>query len=305
MNKQILDQFKARAHDVQLPESVRRSILTETAGEKDPSPRRRGITRRAAVGVGLGALGTAAALLALSVVAKPEDEPGNGTGGSWFALRAYAEGVSQGSDTVLTSAIHPANSLGGSPESGWYVARSIDLACTGANISNVTYALEGDCLSPSGQPGEPFTEPLAWLDALYSNRDELSPGDEVPDNGGSPLGFTVPYDELAADERSFNRQIWTCFPTDERVDAAWKRAESDGAAEEDYLRYLVLLERRSADILARITFSLTATFTDGSTLTKRYGIAPRDDFDEACLAFYSDFDATSTPELFVITELEP
>lgn len=304
MNKQTLDQFRAHARDVRLPEGVRRSVLAEATAEKGRDSRRRGITRRAAVGVGLGALGTAAALLALSVVTRPDERQGDGAAGNWFALRAYAEGTSQGSDTVLSSFIGTASSMGGGDDGSWYTARSIDLACAGSNIASVTCALEGDRVSAVGQPDDPVTEPWVWLDALYNHRDRIGQGEALPSGGDSFTSFTVAFDDLAADEEDFNRQIWVTFPTDDEVEAASTRAHADGSTDEDYARYQALLERRSANVLAGVTFSLTATFADGSTLTKRYGIAPRDDFDEVCLAHYENPEATSDPQLFVITELD-
>ena len=104
MNKQAFDQFKQRARNVQLPDDVRDNVLSEMGAEKSRSPRRHSVTRRAVVGVGLGAIGTAAALLVASIVTRPsEGDPSGAAGNCWFALRAYAEGVEQDDGSLLAA----------------------------------------------------------------------------------------------------------------------------------------------------------------------------------------------------------
>ena len=296
MNKQAFDQFKQRARNIQLPDDVRDNVLSEIGAEKSRSPRRRSITRRAAVGVGLGSIGAAAALLAATIVTRPDaDTPASASTGNRFALRAYAEGMPQGGSTVLAQqSISPAGSLGGSGSDGWYAAHGIDLTCEGSGIESITYAIEGDYVSEEGQPREGLSTRAVWLDALYSHPDQAEASVAYPDHGGTHTSFTVSYEEQAADEGNFNRQIWTSFPDDKELAAV--RAEREEKYPVGYMadltwnqaleyvrlqnRWILLLEKRSGELLAQTVLVMMATCTDGSTLTRRYVIAPREDFEQ-------------------------
>ena len=299
MDRHTLEQFRTRARRVALPEDVRESVLDEIRvekGERARGPRRprrpqRSMTRRAAVGAGLAVLGSAAALLALSVIVRPGEDDPAAAEGNWFALKAYADAISQGENTVLAQrSISLAGSLGGSESSGWYAAHSIDLRCEGANIDRIDYTLEGEFVSPEGQPDEEFTENAVWFDAQYSRPYEVGEGEAYPDHGGAGAGFSVSYEGQQADEDSFNRQVWTSFPTDDEMRAARAAEDAlpiDVATLEDEVarwqahnRFLLVLERRSADILAQTTLVMTVTFTDGSEQVKRYRISPAEDFEE-------------------------
>ena len=299
MDRHTLEQFRTRARRVALPEDVRESVLDEIRAEKGerardprrPQRPRQSMTRRAAVGAGLAVLGGAAALLALSVIVRPGEGAPAEAEGNWFALKAYADGVSQGERTVLAQrSISLAGSLGGSEGSGWYAAHSVDLRCEGANIDRIDYALEGEFVSPEGQPDEEFTENAVWFDAQYSRPYEVGEGEAYPDHGGAGAGFSVSYEGQQADEDSFNRQVWTSFPTDDEIRAARAAEDAlpiDAATLEDEVarwqvhnRFRLVLERRSADILAQTTLVMTVTFTDGNEQVKRYRISPAEDFDE-------------------------
>ena len=323
MDRHTLEQFRTRARRVALPENVRASVLDEIGiekGERARSPRRqrqprRGITRRVAVGAGLAVLGSAAALLALSVIVRPGEGAPAEAEGNWFTLKAYADGVSQGERTVLAQrSISLAGSLGGSESSGWYAAHSIDLRCEGANIYRIDYALEGEFVSPEGQPGEEFTENAVWFDALYSRPYEVGEGEAYPDHGGAGAGFSVSYEGQQADEDSFNRQVWTSFPTDDEIRAARAAEDAlpiDAATLEDEVarwqahnRFLFALERRSADILAQTTLAMTVTFADGSEQVKRYRISPSEDFDETYQG-YLDSQARNGAILSYYRDVEP
>ena len=273
------------------------------------------MTRRAAVGAGLAVLGGAAALLALSVIVRPGEGAPAEAEGNWFALKAYADGISQGEGTVLAQrSISLAGSLGGGDNSGWYAAHSIDLRCEGTNIDRIDYALEGEFVSPEGQPEEGFTGSAVWFDALYSRPYEVGEGEAYPDHGGAGAGFSVSYEEQQADEENFNRQVWTSFPTDDEIREA--RAAKDAlpidaaSLEEEVARWQALnrfrfvLERRSADILAQTTLVMTVTFADGSEQVKRYRISPSEDFDEA-YQDYLDREARSSAVLSYYRDVEP
>ena len=273
------------------------------------------MTRRAAVGAGLAVLGGAAALLALSVIVRPGEDAPAAAESNWFALKAYADGISQGESTVLAQrSISLAGSLGEGDNSGWYAAHSIDLRCEGANIDRIDYALEGEFVSPEGQPEEGFVGNAVWFDALYSRPYEVGEGEAYPDHGGAGAGFSVSYEEQQADEENFNRQVWTSFPTDDEIREA--RAEKDAlpidaasldeemARQQALNRFRFVLERRSADILAQTTLVMTVTFADGSEQVKRYRISPSEDFDEA-YQDYLDREARSSAVLSYYRDVEP
>lgn len=351
MDRHTLEQFRTRARRVTLPDDVRESVLDEIRiekGERARGPRRprrpqRSMTRRAAVGAGLAVLGSAAALLALSVIVRPGEGDPAAAGDNWFALKAYADGLSQGESTVLAQrSISLAGSLGGSESSGGYAAHSIDLRCEGANIDRIDYALEGEFVSPQGQPNEGFTGSAVWFDALYSRPYEVGEGEAYPDHGGAGASFSVSYEEQQADEESFNRQIWTSFPGDDEIREARTARDAfsmDSASLDEEVayqqalnRFRFVLERRSADILAQTTLVMTVTFADGSEQVKRYRIAPSEDFDEtyqdyldrqarnaAILSYYRDDEpkpeeyleaqeasdelSSNWPDLYTITEI--
>ena len=320
MDRHTLEQFRTRAHRVTLPDDVRESVLDEIRvekGERARGPRRtrRSMTRRAAVGAGLAVLGGAAALLALSVIVRPGEDAPAAAESNWFALKAYADGISQGESTVLAQrSISLAGSLGEGDNSGWYAAHSIDLRCEGANIDRIDYALEGEFVSPEGQPEEGFVGNAVWFDALYSRPYEVGEGEAYPDHGGAGAGFSVSYEEQQADEENFNRQVWTSFPTDDEIREA--RAEKDAlpidaasldeemARQQALNRFRFVLERRSADILAQTTLVMTVTFADGSEQVKRYRISPSEDFDEA-YQDYLDREARSSAVLSYYRDVEP
>ncbi len=323
MDRHTLEQFRTRARRVALPEDVRESVLDEIRvekGERARGPRRtrrtqRSMTRRAAVGAGLAVLGGAAALLALSVIVRPGEDAPAAAESNWFALKAYADGISQGESTVLAQrSISLAGSLGEGDNSGWYAAHSIDLRCEGANIDRIDYALEGEFVSPEGQPEEGFVGNAVWFDALYSRPYEVGEGEAYPDHGGAGAGFSVSYEEQQADEENFNRQVWTSFPTDDEIREA--RAEKDAlpidaasldeemARQQALNRFRFVLERRSADILAQTTLVMTVTFADGSEQVKRYRISPSEDFDEA-YQDYLDREARSSAVLSYYRDVEP
>lgn len=341
MNKQTFDRFRARARAVRLPDDVSDRVLLAPQAEKD-LPRRRSLTRRAAVGAGLGVLGAAAALLAASVVLRPDERDPAAPAGNWFALRAYAEGLEQGEGVVLAQrSISLAGSISGTEDDWLYTAHSIDLSCEGSGIDQITYAIEGDYVREEGQPPMDRSEKAVWLGALYSHPDQVSEGEAYPSDNGTPTSFTVSYDGQAAEADSFNRQVWTCFPSDDEIVACspWVMREQGDSFDDELAsmrlmaHWRLLLERRSAELLAQTTLVMTVTFTDGSEQTKRYAIAPREDFDEvyqayldeesrysALRSYYADaaekpdeyyeaerfFDGADSkwPDLYTITELD-
>lgn len=319
MDRHALERFRARARKVALPEDVRESVLDEIRieeGERARGPRRprrerRGVTRRSFVRAGAVAAGGAVAFLGANALVNHLA----GRRGNWFALKAYADGISQGESTVLAQrSISLAGSLGGSESSGWYAAHSIDLRCEGANIDRIDYALEGEFVSPEGQPYEGFIGSAVWFDAQYSRPYEVGEGEAYPDHGGTGAGFSISYEEQQADEDGFNRQVWTSFPTDDEIREARAAGDAlpiEAASLEDEMarrqadnRLRFVLERRSAEILAQTTLVMTVTFADGSEQVKRYRISPSEDFDET-FQDYLDSQARNGAILSYYRDVEP
>ena len=319
MDRHALERFRARARKVALPEDVRESVLDEIRidrGERARGPRRprrerRVVTRRTFVRVGAVAAGGVVAFLGANALVNHAA----GKRGNWFALKAYADGISQGESTVLAQrSISLAGSLGGSESSGWYAAHSIDLRCEGANIDRIDYALEGEFVSPEGQPYEGFIGSAVWFDAQYSRPYEVGEGEAYPDHGGTGAGFSISYEEQQADEDGFNRQVWTSFPTDDEIREARAAGDAlpiEAASLEDEVarrqadnRLRFVLERRSAEILAQTTLVMTVTFADGSEQVKRYRISPSEDFDETFQG-YLDSQARNGAILSYYRDVEP
>ena len=69
-------------------------------------------------------------------------------------------------------------------------------------------------------------------------------------------------------------------------------------------RFLFVLERRSADILAQTTLVMTVTFADRSEQVKRYRISPSEDFDET-YQDYLDSQARNGAILSYYRDVEP
>lgn len=303
MNRQDIDQFQAHARKVSLPSHVKGAVLDKLADSgatSEPSPRpRQLVTRRAVIGTGLGLAGAAAALLALSVITRP-DPIGDPTaaGGNFFALTAYAEGAPYGDSVIAKQMVGPAGSRGES-SSGWYAARTLNFAVTGTGIKTITYRLEGDVVAPATSVPDddtPLDKPVAYFDSLPKNRGEIDSGEALPDGGGTYDSFTVDYASQADDQNAFNRQIWTFFPTDDEIETLSQQKDAlyearDGSYESELAAakasnaFWSLIERRSVDVLAQITLALDVTFENGDTQTKRYAIGTRDDYEDVVAEF--------------------
>lgn len=320
--QQNINEFKTLAKNVRLPESVQSNVLdatrkaSATAAQGQRSRQPRVFTRRTALRMGALAAGTAVAFLGLSLLSRPHDtDPGAAGPNNTFTLRAYAEGIPQGDNTVLAQkSISMGGSSGGSKDSGWYMAHNIDLTCQGVGITTISYSIEGDYVSETGQPPENSPTRAVYLDASYRHPYEIGEGESTPDDGGTPSGFTVSYEGQEADDADFNRRIWTHFPNDEelvechipleQVYSAKSTYEEELAAVQANDAFRFLLEKRSSEILAQTTLVMTVTFEDGSTQTKRYVIAPIPDFDEV-LQSYFDADTEISAYLSFYQDAEP
>ena len=304
MNRQDIDRFQAHARKVSLPGHVRDAVLdrlSDSDAASEPSRRpRRLVTRRAVIGTGLGLAGAAAALLALSVITRP-DPSGSpaAAGGNFFALTAYAEGTPYGEGSVIAKQMVGPSGSRGESSSGWYAARTLNFNVTGAGIKTITYRLEGDVVAPATSvpdEGTPLDRPVAYFDSLPRNRDDIDAGEALPDGGGTYDSFTVDYASQSDDQSAFNRQIWTFFPTDDEIETLDQQMnallekrdgsyESELEAQRASSAFWSHIERRSVDVLAQVTLALDVTFENGDTQTKHYAIGTRDDYDDVVAEF--------------------
>lgn len=297
-DRQLEQELKALAGKVRLPQEVRESIEVEILKERDKEPVSTGrlITRRHLLWGGAASAGIAAALLGLAILGRPrQGNPGSATAGSDnpFVLRAYAEGVPQGDGSVLTTKfIGTLGSASAMDDGRWYASRDIDLTCEGDGIASIEYSLSGPHVSQAaGQNEEDQT--AVGFDALYNG--EVGENEAIPDGNGTASSYTVTYDGQADDERAFNRTLYVMFPADDELSEAaelsrqlydatgftrppsWE--EAVGQAESN-VALSKLLERRSAEILASATLTMTAHLDEGGMQIHAYSIAPREDFDE-------------------------
>lgn len=259
-------------------------------------------------------------------------------------LRAYAEGMPQEDGSVLTTRFISTLGSSGTTDTGtWYASRDIDLTCMGDGIESIEYSLSGPNASRVG--GQNATgQAIVRFDALYNG--ETGENESLPENNGTATSYVVTYDGQAADERAFNRTLYAEFPTDDALDAAealsqqmseiglseptWEEAVQQAEA---YIALHRLLEKRSADLLASTTLTMTAHLQGGGVQSHAYSISLREDFDSildewldsqveptAAINCYRDgpdhtddyaaaqerlqYIYSQPPNLFVLTELE-
>ena len=327
MDKHTLEQFRARARRVSLPEDVRESVLDEIRvekGERARGPRRprreqRVVTRRTFVRAGAVAAGGVAAFFGANALMNHL----TGEKNNWFALTAYAEGTEgpNGSRLALgeTFGGHISWAGGVDPESDGddllMVHTELNLSCTGNNVDTLTYQLEGDSV---GTSADVYFKPGIWI--FQSDHE-----------GSGPVAhFTVDYD--SQDTQSLQAlltgrlayyAIYANIPVpDDLVPVFLELQETEGT-EEDSSRLLELMnqvEVRAAELfaeeLAKTTLVMTATFNDGSEQTKRYSFSPREDYTQIYAdylkedweAYLAGDDACRTeltqnpPSLYLITE---
>ena len=188
------------------------------------------------------------------------------------------------------------------------VAYRFNLSCIGTNVESLTYTLEGDRVL------------FYTCTSTPQNKGEIA---SVEERGKS---FTIPYDEQRTDPTKTWRALRASFPLEGELANLYDAVTSDfysGTRDWDteaHDRLNIMTLRKYANIIAQSYLTVTATFTDGSTQTKVYVIAPVDNLEEIMRAHTaalraqsaaldeSTSDPTScepipTPQLFTLTEL--
>lgn len=290
--RRTVDELRSLMRQVHLPGAVRENVLLEAAHPDVAEPtgastkRRRLITRRSALRLGLAAASVAATFVGLSMHGVPhkgEQAPKEAGSGS-FVLVAYAEGTRQDDEVILSVDDFGTKSSSWSEgdEGSLGVSRSLSLNCTGNAIKELAYSLEGAfaCLPQDDETSRSYV----FFDAIAKG--PLHEYGEA-DAGSSCTNFTLAYDQLAQDKESFGRSVRAHFPASAELTSALQSFKQYDPTREDSRspdairayceanRTVALYsEKTYAELLSQTPLVITATFEDDSTKTKRYVIAP-------------------------------
>ncbi|WP_147269875.1 MULTISPECIES: hypothetical protein [Paraeggerthella] len=307
MKQSNWDEYRSLMNDVELPDRVHarvmREVRKEHAAETGPKPRPRPRARRtqpsfafkAAVAAFCAVALTTGVAFASGMVELPEqlfsfnqlsDKPNS------FTLEAYAAEGSEGGDTVLLDSslfrggggysgswYNPADGTFWGPEWAGYKF-AFNLKCSGQNIESLTYEIEGDrsyfeFLDPT-MSSIPLEEREGDGKAFHYRKSfTVGYGEQWDPNGEFKhlyknqivhlyVGFPLPQDAIDA-----MHHITTIEHTDDLTKLLDTAVET-GAAREI-----------SASLL-----TVTATFSDGTSQSKAYAIAPIDTFAEAYSTFW-------------------
>lgn len=200
----------------------------------------------------------------------------------------------------------------------------MNLTCTGQGITHLAYSIEGEGISFMALD---WSEGTSHPDVSSPERFEVDYNDQNPEglhreivvNLASPAML-----EIDARMMELSQKIHDMEEGEERsaLEAQWDELNAhyiqlhnefyrNPSSENDDMAWIVGKEIEAAQKLANATLSVTATFTDGSTATKRYRIAPVENFEQAIRAFfetsftpnYDENDPQVTTPLFTIAEI--
>lgn len=305
--------------------------------------RRRAVPSAAKVLVGA----LAAAVMAGAIVAVPALLPGTlgGWGGSGagapassladqFGLALYADADEGGQTVSIATAdegIVPVGSEGGPRPSA--LSYQLNLACVGEGIESVTYAIDGEDVSfelmemktledgtfvPSTYaPSQEFT-----LDYANQQPENLRRSIKVDLRTPEERDWRARLDDILARREAATDPVELEALNNEVIELSNEQndrinGEFDALPQGDDARHAAMDELffeascEAAQKIGRATLSATATFTDGTTLTRRYRIAPVENFEQVFADRMAanreqgcpDDDPRLTVPLFEITEL--
>lgn len=273
------------------------------------------------IGVGLLAAGPISAALGQGggIVSAPTD--------NFFQMTAFAdEGTDQTNGPVTLSAedfLIMRSSVGyvfhsDTGETDLNQAKAsrsynLDLTCTGDNVTSMTYELQGE--------GVKF---FNW-ELTYEGSGATSDGPTITGaKGDNNNSFTVDYSEQDIDTaEAVHHEIYLNYLLDDAQKALWDKLNAahpqnktprDSLSEAELApireasdRLDLALAQHDAEIMANARLVLTATFSDGTTQTKTYRIAPVDDFETAYRAYLDtrfDGEGTAAPDRPVLYTIE-
>lgn len=249
-------------------------------------------------------------------------DAGSATGpseGNWFSLKAYAdEPDAPANETreLAVESLSPAAHQGGYSYGMSSAEYLFDFSIAGSSIDSVTYAIDGgpipsiiDVMEGDGITWEyvAFRQTIVILDSEASRR--AKEGNEQ----GYFSSFTVDYDDqgshVGTREDPLRRTICIRLRAPEEAAELFEAASAAPGGSDEQLslgaeaNYACACE--AARRLGEAPLSVTATFVDGTTQTKRYRIAPIDGFEDRFRAWFEHNDPVGTPDnpLFTITEI--
>lgn len=234
---------------------------------------------------------------------------------------SVAEAAETGQSVELTcdeSGIMPAGS------GGTMFRHQMNLTCTGQGITHLVYSIEGEgisfmALDWSEGTSHPDVSSPERFEVDYNNQNPEGLHREIVVNLATPAML-----EIDAQMMELSQKIHDMEEGEERsaLEAQWHELNIQSiqlsnefynhpSPESDSSDWIVAKENEAAQKLANATLSVTATFTDGTIATKRYRIAPVENFEQAIRAFfetsftpnYDENDPRITAPLFTITEI--
>ncbi|MDY3981485.1 hypothetical protein ACTQZK_10635 [Paraeggerthella sp. LCP19S3_G8] len=189
---------------------------------------------------------------------------------------------------------------------------NLNLTCTGSNIASLTYRIEGEGVSFNNwQLTEAAHEAKPDIGTVMATNDQSSE-------------FTIPYENQdMSSTDSLHHEIYLNYTLDGALIDAWNECKAV-TSQNTYSGGFIPEDQRVASVKARETLDLalalhdatviskaklilTATFTDGSTQSKTYRLAPVDNFEQAYSEYLESRRAASeanTPRFPVLYTLE-
>lgn len=314
MSRMHIDEFRSLTKKAQLPAATKRGIEQGMQQEATSTPSRRTtrrISRRAFVRGGAIAAGTVAAFAGANAIHNWRA----GSEENWFALEAYAIGNNNESGFTADDTFGNFISYGVS-KSDLTLHTDLDFTCTGSGIDKLIYCFEGDNVIMPNLSGREKGMYL-WYTSSRTDLDDAT-------TFGPIYSFSVDYNDQGKDKNNlFTRlfgtvnyySLYMSLDSDDTVrqivddlDDAIDPTEKT----QDELRKQLAVHvlELFAEQISKATLTITAKFTDGTAQTKRYSIAPVDDY----LEVYEDYLGSDGykgvggkfeegPSLFVITEI--
>lgn len=290
---------------------LKEKAVARTAGARTAGSRKTGTRKMRARAA--GALGAAACLaIALLLGAGAMGALPGGAGSSSdegaahsFALASYAYAAARADaeDVVpaglALDAFRPARASqaefdplsGKEPADGGFLICALfdfDATCEGAGLASVDYEVVGDDVFFEFYDEDKFL--AAHGEApLGEDENDATPSYEV----SVARRFTARYEDGVPASGRVRCQVGVTVPMTEHVEAlldAYRAAAADDPGEA--VAAAAALEAAgfaiAAEHLADVTFRMTATFSDGTSLVRAYRLIPLPGFQERCLAYLQD-----------------
>ncbi len=208
---------------------------------------------------------------------------------------------------------------------GYNMRFSMNLTCNGEGIKHLAYTINGGdvsfmSLDMSQDALHPDMESPERFEVDYDNQNPEGLHREILVNMADPAMM-----ELSQQMAELSEQRSATEDPDKRaaIEAQWRELNArDIELNNAYYKevmdnpennnaWITSKVTAAAQKLANATLSITATFTDGTTTTKNYRIAPVDGFEEKFLAYqtimmmpdHDEADPALTTPLFTITEV--